>query len=141
MLSLHAVSTIALFGLIWFVQLVHYPLFHRVGPEGFAEYESSHQRRTSCVVAPLMCIEALTSVALMFSIHVGWPRFLALLGVVLVACIWLSTVLVQVPCHRKLTRGYDAEVTQRLVLSNWLRTVAWTCRTPIAVVLLVAANS
>ena len=141
MLSLHAVSTIAMFGLIWFVQLVHYPLFHRVGSEGFAAYESSHQRRTTWAVAPLMCTEAVTAVVLMFSIQAGWPRLVAILGVVLVVCIWLSTALVQVPCHRKLAGGYDPAVTQRLVASNWLRTVAWTSRTPIAVVLLVAANS
>ena len=37
--------TSALFGLIWIVQVVHYPLFGRVGREGFAAYESAHRGR------------------------------------------------------------------------------------------------
>lgn len=138
---LHAVSTIAMFGLIWFVQLVHYPLFVQVGSDEFTAYEMQHQRRTTWVVAPLMCVEAITAAALMFWVPSGGPRWLAALGFALVACNWLITALVQVPCHRRLAAGYDATVARRLVRTNWVRTMAWTCRVPIAVALLFTANA
>ena len=46
----------------------------------------------------------------------------------LVVVNWLSTGLVQVPLHRKLALGYDAGAIRRLVVTNWIRTVAWTAR-------------
>lgn len=141
LLGLHTISTIAMFGLIWFVQLVHYPLFHRVGPDRFALYESDHQRRASWVVVPLMCVEAVTSIALVFLLEAGWPWLMATLGIALVAANWLSTIFVQVPCHRRLAAAYDAEVAQRLVATNWLRTIVWTCRVPLAVALIVGVRT
>ena len=54
MLTVHLAATAAMVGLLWFVQLVYYPLFALVGPDGFVEYEHSHQQRTSYVVGPLM---------------------------------------------------------------------------------------
>ena len=59
--ALHMFSTLAMVGLIWFVQVVHYPLFSSVGQSPFPEYERLHQKRTTLVVAPLMLIEALTA--------------------------------------------------------------------------------
>ena len=54
----------------------------------------------------------------------------------LLAVIWLSTALIQVPLHQRLGGGFDAEVHSRLVTSNWIRTVAWTLRGLLAVHLL-----
>ena len=34
LLLLHAAATLFMTGLIWFVQVVHYPLFARVGEDG-----------------------------------------------------------------------------------------------------------
>jgi hypothetical protein len=59
---LQLAATLAMTGLIWFVQLVHYPLFGRVGPADFAQYLLSHQHRTTLIVAPLMLGEAGTAV-------------------------------------------------------------------------------
>jgi hypothetical protein len=55
-------------GLIWFVQIVHYPLFSSVGEREFAGYEIQHSRLTAFVVGPPMLIEALSAIALVFSI-------------------------------------------------------------------------
>ena len=35
----HVLATWFMTGVIWFVQVVHYPLMARVGAEGFAAYE------------------------------------------------------------------------------------------------------
>lgn len=57
----HLAATLSMVGLIWFVQIVHYPLFAYVGAEKFIAYEAAHARLTTWVVAPPMLTEALTA--------------------------------------------------------------------------------
>jgi hypothetical protein len=121
----HAAATWALVGLIWTVQLVHYPLFAEVGAEHFSAYHARHTRQITWVVAPLMGAE-LVSAALLFAEGHREPWFLAA-GVAL-ALNWLSTWLVQIPLHNRLAAGFDSEAHRRLVKTNWLRTAAWTMR-------------
>jgi hypothetical protein len=139
-LLLHAAATLAMVGLIWFVQIVHYPLFAQVGREHFAQYEWLHQARTAQVVGPLMLTEALTATLLLLSDLTPTARNLAWIGMALLVVIWLSTVLLQVPLHRRLAVGYESRSAARLVSSNWLRTIAWTLRGLIALSLLSAAG-
>lgn len=133
LLLLHAAATLAMAGLVWFVQVVHYPLFAAVGEERFREYEVEHTRRTTLVVAPLMGVEAVTALALVAL----EPSALASVGVALVVAVWASTALVQVPCHRTLSRGWDAAVHRRLVRTNALRALLWSARACVALLLLL----
>ena len=61
-----------------------------------------------------------------------WRRGAVWAGLALLAVIWLSTALVQVPLHRRLQGGFDAAAHRRLVRTNWLRTAAWTLRAALA---------
>ena len=63
-LLLHFASTWAMVGLIWFVQIVHYPLFAQVGRDEFPLYERRHKAWTTWIVAPLMLTELLTAIVL-----------------------------------------------------------------------------
>lgn len=128
-------------GLIWFVQLVHYPLFAAVGSHGFAEYEQLHQRRTSLVVGPLMAAEGATAVWLAVAPPDALSRLLPLLGLAVLGVIHASTVLLQVPQHAALSSGYDQAGVVRLVRTNWVRTVGWSIRGVIAAVIVVQAVS
>jgi hypothetical protein len=125
LIELHSAATWALAGLIWTVQIVHYPLFSKVGVAEFREYHAGHTERMSRVVAPLMCSELLTAGALW---SMGWrdPWFLSSLP--LLGFSWLSTALLQVPLHRQLAQGLRSATHRRLVLTNWARTAAWTAR-------------
>jgi phage terminase large subunit-like protein len=134
-LSAHAFSTLSMVGLIWFVQVVHYPLFAAVPAEAFGAYEASHQRRTTWVVAPLMLTELVTSAALAGGFVPGVPKALAYAGLGMVAAVWGVTFLVSVPLHAKLERGKDEAVIRRLVATNWSRTLLWTARGVLAVVM------
>jgi hypothetical protein len=49
----------------------------------------------------------------------------------------LSTAGVQVPCHKQLSNRFSPQAVTRLVATNWIRTVAWTLRGLIALVLLI----
>ena len=137
LLVFHAVSTLMMAGLIWFVQIVHYPLFAMVGDADFRAYELSHQRRTAILVGPLMLAEAASTVALLVTVNVPGMWWMLIVGVVLLAAAWISTWFVQVPCHRKLEQGLDSRVVSSMVVSNWIRTAAWSVRGGLAVWLLV----
>lgn len=131
LLMVHAAATLYLTGVIWFVQIVHYPLFSRVGQAGFSAYEREHVRQTSRVVAGPMLAELASAVAVVWV--VGGP--LAWIGFALVGVIWMSTWIWQVPAHRRLERGFDAAAHVRLTRTNWVRTAAWTVRSVLALAL------
>ncbi len=128
LLLIHLAATLVMVGLIWFVQVVHYPLFDQVGRADFRRYEEMHQRLTTLVVAPPMLAEAVTSVLLLWLRPTVVPIGAVGIGLLLVGTIWASTFFWQVPAHAKLSRAFDAGTHRRLVRSNWLRTVAWSVR-------------
>lgn len=120
-------STLYMVGLIWFVQFVHYPLFKGVGSDGFVDYQNKHQRLTSFVVGPAMVAEAFSSLLLVwFPPPVNTALILLAAGLLLI--IWVSTALLQMPCHAQLERGFDAAAHRQLVLTNWIRTLCWSLR-------------
>lgn len=125
---LHLASTFYMVGLIWFVQVVHYPLFAAVGEDKFVEYEDHHQRLTTWVVGPGMLVELVSGMLLALTAADSRSAMILWVSLGLLAIIWLSTALVQIPCHRQLSTGFNASAHRRLVRSNWLRTVAWTGR-------------
>jgi hypothetical protein len=124
----HLAATLVMVGVIWFVQLVHYPLFAGVGAAGFAAYAREHARRTTWVVAPTMLVELATGVALVWRRPVALPAWGVWAGVALLALVWGSTFALQVPRHDELRDGFDGGAHRRLVRTNWLRTAAWTAR-------------
>lgn len=128
LLIANLVSTWYMVGLIWMVQIVHYPLFAKVGSEQFVGYQISHQSLTTLVVGPPMLIEIATAVLLIWIRPAAVPAWMVFAALGLLAIVWASTAFLQVPCHDKLTNGFDASVHSQLVLSNWIRTVGWTAR-------------
>lgn len=115
-------------GLIWFVQVVHYPLFAEVGESRYREYHRSHMGRTTRVVAPVMMIELVTAVAAFWLRPLNLSSSFVVVGLVLLATIWLSTFLLQVPAHEKLAKGFESRTYRALVMGNWIRTAAWSGR-------------
>jgi hypothetical protein len=129
LLGLNLFSTLAMVGLIWFVQIVHYPMFRHVGEDSFLDYVRLHQRLATSVVAPFMLVEAFTAVGLLYRLPESIPASWLWGGVALVFVIWLSTAILQVPRHGALTEnGFSATHHSALVATNWLRTAAWTAR-------------
>ena len=121
-------STLFLVGLIWMVQIVHYPLFDDVGEQHYVNYQQRHQTNITYIVGPMMLLELATAIMLVWSPIEGVDKSLVYTGIGLVVLIWLSTAFIQVPCHEKLVKGFDPAAYRWLVDSNWIRTVAWTAR-------------
>jgi hypothetical protein len=140
-LVLHVAATLYMTGLIWFVQRVHYPLFAAVGPGHFARYEEAHVARTTLVVAPPMLLELATGIALLLWPPPHVPGWAAAFGLGLIAVIWTSTWIWQVPRHRDLAAGFDAGAHARLVSSNRVRTVAWSLRAPLVLWMTLRASA
>lgn len=124
----HCSLTFFMTGLIWFVQIVHYPLFAAVGRERFGVYEGEHMRRVSWVVGPVMLAEGATAIALLWCLPANVERDPFLVNFGLLVAIWLSTAVWQVPQHEVLRQGFDAAAANRLVRTNWVRTVCWSAR-------------
>ena len=125
---IHGGVTLCMVGIIWFVQLVHYPLFKMVDPADFAAYEIAHSKRISPIVATLMIAELFTAVLLLYFHPPEIPVPAIWLGLALVILIWLSTFFLQVPQHNILSSGFYERAHQFLTNSNWIRTAAWSIR-------------
>lgn len=136
----HAAATWSLVGLIWFVQLVHYPLMGRVGRAEAAGFAAAHQRRIALLVTPLMLTEAFTALALVANPPAARDRFLPALGLTLLVFIWASTAMLQMPMHGRLLAGADPAAHRRLVRTNWIRTLLWSLRGLVAAVLVLPAR-
>ena len=144
-------ATCFMTGVIWIVQVVHYPLFAKVGAEGYGEYQEAHMKRITWVVLPAMGIELISGLALFFpqmqdSLH--WVNlggaltlntrllWFNLLGLLL---IWASTGLLQVPQHTKLLNGFEKPAYHKLVRWNWIRTILWSMRVYLLFYLVMSA--
>ncbi len=122
------VATLFMVGLIWMVQIVHYPLFDDVGEQNYLSYQQRHQSNITYIVLPVMLVELVTAVMLLWYPIEGVDKSLVYGGIGLVIVIWLSTAFLQVPCHDKLVKGFDPAAYRWLVDSNWIRTFAWSLR-------------
>ncbi|MGA0333366.1 MAG: hypothetical protein ACO3N7_05690 [Kiritimatiellia bacterium] len=111
-------------GIIWFVQRVQYPMLHLTDGPRAKEGHREYTRRMGPVVMPVMLLE----VFLQGRWLVQEPGLPAFVGAALLATVWLSTFLLQVPCHRRLERNFDPQVQKFLVRSNWIRSAAWSLR-------------
>ena len=125
---LHLAATGVMIGIIWFVQVVHYPLMALVGRDGYPAYQAAHARRTTGVVMPPMLLEMATGAWLALRPSPFFPAPAAWTGLALLVIVWASTFFLQVPQHSRLEGGFDDAAHRRLVRGNWIRTVAWTLR-------------
>ena len=132
------VGSVGMFGVIWIVQVVHYPLMRYVSGPTFARFETAHRRRISFVVGPLMLLEGICVLAFLFAPPTGLPRWLPWAGAAAEAVAIGTTVFVSAPLHERLNAHFDPVLLDRLIATNWIRTAAWTCRAGLAIAMLVA---
>ncbi|CAB4645199.1 unannotated protein [freshwater metagenome] len=127
-LLINLLSTWTMVGVIWFVQVVHYPLLAVVPVESAASVAVNHQRRTGWVVGAPMALEGVTTLALLVLVPKGVAWFVPWLAGVPLAVALGATIFLSVPRHERMAREPDAQVGKELVSTNWVRTIAWTVR-------------
>ena len=128
LLLINAAAACYMTGLIWFVQLVHYPLFADVDAAQFMAYHKRHMDTTGWAVGPAMVVELASGIALLVRRPATVPECVVWCGFVAIVVLWLWTAIVQVPTHYKLAKGWDRRLGIGLVSSNWLRTIVWSLR-------------
>jgi len=123
-MDLTGIQTIAdsgLFVLILLVQLIIYPSFRFVEEEAFVVWHGRYTGLMGIIVTPLMLLQAGVEVAYFLQYDLRWSRILFILA------IWVATFCLSVPCHSRLHReGKNLMVINRLVMSNWIRTLFWS---------------
>tara|TARA_B100001109_G_scaffold60151_1_gene48849 strand:- start:478 stop:918 length:441 start_codon:yes stop_codon:yes gene_type:complete len=126
-------------GLIWTIQLVHYPTMRFIPKERFVEYHNFHSMRISFLAIPLMVTELGTSLILFYQNYNNAIQTIFLINLVIVALIWLSTFLIQVPLHNALSKEKQSEKLSKLICTNWIRTILWTARSILMILFLAFA--
>ena len=132
------VASVGMFGVIWIVQVVHYPLMRFVSGLEFARFETAHRMRISWVVGPLMAVEGVCVLAFLFAAPAGLTWWLPWAGAGAEAVAIGTTVLVSAPLHERLNAHFDPATLDRLIATNWIRALAWTARGGLAIAMLVA---
>jgi hypothetical protein len=126
LLVLNLAASWTMVGLIWFVQIVHYPLLSVVPTTSAIEVATEHQRRTAWVVMLPMAVQGFTSLGLMRWVPTGVSTWLPWCNAACVGIALASTVLLSVPRHARMAANPDEKVGRELVLTNWPRTIAWS---------------
>ena len=126
MLIIHLIATSVMVGVIWIIQLVHYPSFHFIELKQYTTFQRFHMSRISYMVIPAMLTELFTLILIVISMD--QIDTLVLASAILLMFIWLMTAVFFSGVHQKLTLGYDQTVVDKLVKLNWGRTILWTLR-------------
>lgn len=121
---LHLVLCCFMSGLIWIIQLVHYPSFHFIDKKDFVHFEFFHTKWITVIVMPIMIMEAITQLATLWLS----PTLINGIAAIFLLLIWLTTFFFSVPAHQKLASGKDDIVIDKLIHTNWIRTLLWSAR-------------
>jgi len=122
---INLVITWFLVGLIWIVQVVHYPSFLYFEKSDFLKFHHFHTKSITWIVIPTMTVELILGAYLLWqsSFEMSYLiPFIFLIG------IWASTALLQIPLHLKLADRENKSDIRKLISTNWIRTVLWTLK-------------
>ena len=122
--DVHFLSTSLMVGIIWVIQLLHYPTFHFIKESNYVEFQHFHMQRISFIVVPAMILELLSAIMLVYYIRSN----LLTVCLIILLVIWLITFVFFTKLHQSLLGGYDKIIVDKLVQINWSRTVLWSLR-------------
>jgi hypothetical protein len=125
---IHLVSTSFMVGVIWIVQLVHYPTFLFIDEQKSNDFQKFHMSRISYIVMPAMTTELFSGIYIFIYSNMAIDSNLFLLALTILIINWIITALVFVKMHNKLLINYKIEIISLLVKWNWLRTLLWSVR-------------
>ena len=124
LLLIHLISTSLMVGIIWVIQVVHYPSFHFIGNSRYISFQKFHMERISYIVIPVMLVESISGFLLIYD----ELNLILLISMILLLSIWMLTAFFFASVHKKLVSGYQLEMVAKLVKINWIRTLLWTLR-------------
>ena len=124
MLFLHILSTAIMVGIIWVIQIVHYPSFHYIDKNRYVSFQNFHMNKISYIVIPFMSIEAISGIILLYDDQ----SVIFIISLIILLVIWTLTAFYFARTHQLLANGYKKDIVRKLVQANWVRTGLWTLR-------------
>jgi len=124
LLNFNFMSTSVMVGIIWVIQILHYPSFHFINTMKYVEFQQFHMTRISFIVIPVMFIELTSALLLGYFFR----STLTIILIIILVGIWGVTFIFFTNVHQELTKGYDREIVNWLVKINWCRTTLWSLR-------------
>lgn len=128
-------STVAMAGLMWFVQMIHYPLIVRVGQLASKLGKASetaaaleHTTRTLPRAIFMLVTELGSGLALLFVRPPAVPVWLVFVSLLPLIPIWYWTWGTCVPLHLALCERFNQRYGDRLLTVNLWRCVCWSAR-------------
>ena len=122
----HLTFTSIMTGVIWVIQIVHYPSFHFIEKELYTSFQKFHMNKISVIVIPIMLAELITG--MMLFLDNSSKSYFLITSLVILVLIWLITGVFFSKAHNELITGYQEFVVNQLVFMNWIRTLFWTLR-------------
>ena len=122
----HLIFTSIMTGVIWVIQIVHYPSFHFIEKELYTAFQKFHMNKISIIVIPIMLAELITGIMLFLDKSSKSPFLI--ISIIILVLIWLITGVFFTKAHNELITGYQELVVNQLVAMNWIRTLLWTLR-------------
>jgi hypothetical protein len=120
-------------GIVWFQQIVYFPLFRYLGRGVDPNYFGHQRDRMTMLTFPIMTLEFLTAATIFitaaFSGEAGRATY-KIYGLAFFVLLGLHMVTFQMirPMISKLSMEVDEQICRRLVRWNWTRTMGWTVR-------------
>ena len=118
------ISNSVLLGIILVTQFITYPSFLSVSKQKFYYFHNKYVNRISFLVIPFMTLELFSLCYISYVLN----DFLLIKGLIILLSIWLSTFIIMVPLHNKLSLKYEKELVIKLINYNWLRTLLWSIK-------------
>ena len=129
----HLAFTLAMVGLMTAVQLVIYPAFRYVTESNFSEYVTAHGGAITRPLALFAPVEVVLALLLWLDAS-GSAKTVAFISGALLAIAWIATMVLYGPFHGRLaSEPYDRAMIEKLISTNWARTIIWWLRGAIAI--------
>jgi hypothetical protein len=133
---IHALVCILVTAVMWYIQVVHFPMLRFVGADRFEQYYRELKMKNTLLFFPLFSLEIFTSVALLlsftmvsdFTASVQNQFFLVGFSLILLFVLHLVNFQMIRPLLSSLQTDTDGKKHQRLVRMQWIRTLGWTIR-------------
>ena len=121
-IDLHDFCVIWMTAVIWLVQVLIYPNFRFIPEADFKRFHKQHCDRIALPVGPMIAqVFFVAMVILEGARSLEW-----IFHAIAIGLIYLVTAIFSAPAHARLGIQKDARAIDRLIHSNWARTLLWS---------------
>jgi len=127
-LLFNLISTLLIAGILWFVQLVHYPLFNEIPAKNMVNYGYYHMQKISGIINLLFIVDFITIVFLLLLVNSDLSATLMVINISIFLFIVFLTRITFLPIHQQLSKNPNSTLIAKLINLNWIRTLVWSLK-------------